>query len=123
MSTGGWGGREEEDKNPLHGLTPFLQVLVLILYLHIKDTLTPVLSGGDLARVQHAICMLGNTTAIAEAWTHLDHKSDLTWFVGERMEEGEFSEAREDMAALEKDYAEVGMGSVGGEGEEEGEEC
>ena len=75
-----------------------------------------------------AVCMISNSTAIAEVFSRIDHKFDLMstkrafmhWHVGGGIEGGGYSEAREDPAALGEDYEEVGTETGEGEGEEEG---
>ncbi|KAJ9578193.1 hypothetical protein L9F63_005582, partial [Diploptera punctata] len=74
-----------------------------------------VVPSGDLAKVHRAVCMLSNTTAIVDAWSRLNHKFNLMynkrafihWYIGEGMEEQEFTEARHDLLVLEADYREM----------------
>jgi tubulin alpha len=75
------------------------------ILIHIRPISVP---GSELAAVDRSVAMLSNTTAIAEAWSRLDHKFDLMY-------------SKRAFAALEKDYEEVASDSLDDEGIEEGE--
>jgi len=84
--------------------------------------------GDDMALAESTAVMIGNNIAINRVFSErLSKKYDMMysqrayvhWYVGEGMEEGEFSEAREDLGFLEKDYLDVVTEQASDEEEEE----
>jgi len=96
----------------------------------LNDEPPSVVDSDDMADSPRNVVMLGNNVAISRVFQQrLVAKFDLMysqrafvhWYVGEGMEEGEFSEAREDLGFLEKDYLDVLSGGSSDEDAEDEE--
>lgn len=85
----------------------------------INSSFPSSVSNSKMSAGRANVAMLTNSSAIGQAWQRLCHKfyllyskrSFLHWFVGEGMDECEFTEALYNISTLVKDYEEVAMDS------------
>jgi len=94
----------------------------------LNDVPASLVKGDDMASSERNATMIGNNIAVNRVFSErLSKKYDMMysqrayvhWYVGEGMEEGEFSEAREDLGFLEKDYLDVVSEQASDEEDEE----
>jgi len=94
----------------------------------LNDVPAATVKNDDMAASERNATMIGNNIAVNRVFSErLSKKYDMMysqrayvhWYVGEGMEEGEFSEAREDLGFLEKDYLDVVSEQASDEEDEE----
>ncbi|XP_065188915.1 tubulin alpha chain-like [Sycon ciliatum] len=85
------------------------------------NRVAPVVTpGSGMAPVPRSACLLYNSSAISQTWENtikqfnmLMHKRAFVhWYVGEGMEEGEFTESLENILVMQKDYEEATSDTV-----------
>jgi len=119
---------ENIQKAKKHNKVAFVEWMPTGFKVGLNQTPAVSLENDVLQDTQATCAMIGNNVAISRVFTErLSKKYDMMysqrayvhWYVGEGMEEGEFSEAREDLGFLEKDFLDVVTEQASDEGDEE----